>query len=140
MKAPRSHPPLVILMDLLMLLIVVLVISSDKDIYEIRFEHNLLPEAGARIVFNDTSAGRLAAESGTWQPAGGEAYSGAVYVSCTFCAGLAPPGGSEGEFEVALMGPTAQSLRDIVFDQCAARRKCRPLRVLIDRHGGVATK
>ena len=49
-------------------------------------------------------------------------------------------GEAEGEFEVALTGRTAQSLRDIVFDQCAARRNCRPLRVLIDRHGSVAAK
>lgn len=140
MKAPRSHPPLVILMDLLMLLIVVLVILSDKDAYEIRFEHNALPETGASIVFNDISAGRLAAQAGTWQAVGGETYGGAVYVGCAFCAGLAPPGGGEGEFEVALTGRTAQSLRDIVFDQCAARRNCRPLRVLIDHRGGVSMK
>ncbi|MCB1519309.1 MAG: hypothetical protein KDJ37_01905 [Hyphomicrobiaceae bacterium] len=139
MKAPRSHPPLVILMDLLMLLMVMLIVVSQKDVYEITFAANHLPQSGARLVFRDQSGARFAqSEDAGWTPTGGEGWSGAVYVGCPFCAELSEPGGMRGTFEVALTGGTAQMLRDIVFDQCAARQKCRPLRVVVGENGDVS--
>lgn len=135
---PKRTPPLAILMDLLMLLMVMMILSSEKDVYEITFEDNRLPQ-GSLLTFKAGDGGRMAREQdGRWVPIGRDRLAGAVYVGCPFCDGMtAPLGLVSVHYEVALLGVTAARLRDLVFDQCAARQKCRPLRVRLKRDGDV---
>lgn len=132
----RPAPPLIIMMDLIMVLLVVMILKGERDVIDVVFAQQRVPD-GSRHVFRASNGGRLSLSAGEWVPITGPDWAGAVYVECTFCKNLGRSPDDLGVHEIALMGPTARKLRDMVFDICTARQRCRPLRVLITEAGEV---